>query len=136
MKFMENPKWYWLRWIGILPLACLAYILGYLLLILMNWLSIKFYSDSNGDGGWISLYVWPVTAIGAASYYFVFLGTHIAPNNKKTVALILLIILCMVSGAAVMGIFITRNWSIVFAAIAQIVGGAIAYHNDGNDFDN
>ena len=78
----------------------------------------------------MSLYFWPVFATGAASYYFVFLGTHTAPNNKKTIALILLILLCMLSGAACMGMFITRSYSIVFAAIVQIVGGVIAYNND------
>ena len=119
-----------LRWIGILPASCIAYVLGYLLLMLMNWIGTRFYVSSDGDGGWMSLYIWPLIATGAASFYFVTLGAAIAPSNKKTVALILMILLCVVSGICFFSLTITRNYSIIAPAIAQIIGGVLAYNSD------
>lgn len=127
MKFMENPKWYWLRWIGILPVACIVYVAGYMLLMLLNWLTVKFYVDSDGDGGWMNLYVWPIFATGAAGFYFVTVGATLAPNNKKTVALILMILMCIISGAAFLGVLITKSYFGILEGIAQIVGSVIAY---------
>ena len=119
-----------LRWVGILPVACIVYVVGYFLLMAINWLTVKFYIDSDGDGGWMNLYVWPVIATGAAGYYFVIAGAMLAPNNKKSVALILLIIICVLSGAAFLGVAITRSYSVIFAGIAQIVGAIIAYQSN------
>lgn len=75
---MDNPKYYWLRWIGVLPAAILSYVLGYAVLIIMNWLSVKIHIRSDGDGGWMSVYVWPIIATGVASK-----GEHAAHGNNS-----------------------------------------------------
>lgn len=118
-----------LRWIGVLPVACLVYVLGYFVLMGINWLTVKFYIDTDGDGGWMNIYLWPIIATGVAGFYFVTAGSLLAPNNRKSVALVLMILICVLSGAAFLGVAITRSYSVIFAGIAQIVGAIISYQS-------
>lgn len=119
------------RWIGVLPAACVAYVLAYFLLMLINWISVKFYISSDGDGGWMNIYVFPIIASGAAGFYFVILGSLVAPLYHKQVRLVLLILICLVSGFILFSLlYFKDNYIMIFHSISQIVGAVIAYNQD------
>lgn len=119
-----------LRWVSVLPAAVIAYLLSYWLLLILNWLSVRLYFSSDSDGGWMSLYVWPVIAYGVAGYYFVSFGSYAAPSNKNTVKLILMILATLISGASLVWLIRMQQYGEIVGAIAQIVGAVIAFKND------
>ena len=97
---MNSTKYYWLRWIGVLPASIIAYLIAYNLLNLLALFNKYFYGMSND--GWYALYIVPVIASGMAGYAFIFFGAFMAPYYKKYVGITLLILLALLTGGAIL----------------------------------
>lgn len=122
-----------LRWIAILPAATVSYVFGYLFLIFTNWLLIKFYFTTNGDGGYFTEYLMPLIATGISSYFFIVIGTAVAPSKKSNVALILTILIsafsCFIFFISIVNL---KNYVAAFASIAQLIGALYGYSKHKN----
>lgn len=122
----------WLRWIGILPASVACYFLAYALVKLIDLLRGKY---DEGSDSFVHLFI-PAIASGMAAYYFVFVGTHLAPFYKKIVAQILMIIVVLISG---MGAFLLIayqfKWDLLLETLGQIAGAVVAF-NQSKELEN
>ena len=124
--YFESPKSYWLRWGGILPSAIVAYVVGHAFFKIIV-LFPALWSNNISDM-WYMVYVLPAIAGGIAGYYFVYIGSMVAPNYKKTTGLILLVLLGMFCGAIIMIlIFQTLNIPTALEVTGNIIGAFLAY---------
>ncbi|RYE57173.1 MAG: hypothetical protein EOP48_06400 [Sphingobacteriales bacterium] len=122
---MNNPKLYWLRWVGILPCAVVCYLIAFFSVKLYDFIFLR---AEAGDINLLHLIV-PGLASGIAGYFFVYIGTAIAPNYRKIVALILMIIAVLVSGMGAFILIIYRfDWQVLLETLGQVVGAAIAFY--------
>lgn len=128
---MNNTKYYWLRWIGVLPASIIAYLIAYNVLRLLSILSSLF--EGRSQDGWYNLYIVPVVASAVAGYVFVSWGVFMAPIHKKHTGIGLLILMTLLIGGA---IFIeltqTRVRGIV-ELIASLVGTIVGYFSIEED---
>lgn len=128
---LEKPSYYWLRWIGVLPASVACYFLGYAIMKLSD-----LFWNRNDEGAY-SLFHWfiPCIASGVAAFYFVSVGTLVAPFHKKIVSQILMILVVLVSG---MGVFLLIayqfKWDLLLETLGQIAGAVIAF-NQSNQID-
>lgn len=120
-------KWpSWIRWLLFLPAALIVPIVFYLIQsFFTNW-----YLDIGPNAFYLVILRGVIYGAG-----FVYVGSLVAPNHQKVVAIILLILLSMIYGASIFYSVITKAQftDIVESVLTLISGGYITYsifHND------
>ena len=78
------------------------------------------------DPKWIKVNIIPLLGTAMSGFLFVFIGSIVAPNYNKTVGITLLVIIGIVSGIAIGFYFTTRDTPIIYHAISQLIGAALA----------
>lgn len=119
MKFMENPKWYWLRWIGIIPSAIVMSCIVYLIILYIN----RFYSDPES---WNMLYVAPLIASFGSGVGFIGAAKYIAPSYKDRVSIMLLMLILVCTGFELFLVIENQDYfhfsKYVLSALGAILG--------------
>lgn len=107
---------YWIRWILFIPGAFLGSYVVHVIVIFVNRTSMI-----NPDSFFGMLFILPAASL-AMGASFVYLGTYIAPEKKKTVALVLGGMLLIITGFLLFpAIMMVDVWSIV-GAVAMNIG--------------
>lgn len=90
-----------LRWVAVLPAAVGAYLLTTAVFLLLAYFRL-WLTGSDGVLGKASLWVieniFPVLNDFFSSNALIFTGANIAPSNKKTTALVLMVLFMLVQG--------------------------------------
>jgi hypothetical protein len=122
---MENVKNFF-RWLAVLPGAIIALILSYAVVRLFIGISNWFVGVSQD-----SFYM-KITEIGIAGlsgYYFVYIGSKIAPSNKKTVAYVLTGIIFLLGGMTIMFDLQQSRYYEAIASAATAIGGMVLLYS-------
>lgn len=128
---MTPLKHAWLRWLGVLPVAIIAYLIAYNLLRLLSLLGNLL--EGNSPNGWYNLYIVPVIAAGVAGYAYINSGVSIAPLYKKETGLILVVLMALITGAALLiELGHTRIMGILELS-ASLVGTVIGYFSSNEE---
>lgn len=115
---MNKYKWFWLRWIGVLPVAVVCY------LLIIGLLNIQ--ASFSWLGGKNILF--SGIASGLAAFFFVFLGAYVAPTHHKKVALILLVTIgCFICVSIYQLLENSFTWELCIEIIGQIIGAISAF---------
>ena len=115
-----------LRWITFVPAAFLSAWLVYAATVLLNRLSISM-AGADPDGFLNKVLVTCVSyaVMGAA---FVYVGSRIAPGNRKVVAFSLTLVGVLIAGAATFASAVQRDlWSVAGSICMALGSGAVAY---------
>lgn len=120
-----------LKWIGILPIAIISYILGYLLFYFLGIISFKwglFFLPNSILDAINTIWTYIATA-GISAGVAVYLGSVVAPSGKRIVSVVLATILCSLLIISVM-IYIQKYETISMAlgiagCIASFIGAII-----------
>lgn len=119
MTLFDNPKNYWLRWLGLLPIAFLTAFLINLVYSLM--MALSFHGTV-----FEKLLSYVIPYVGSA-FGFVFSGSIVAPHHKRKSAFALLVIFLLLT----CGVFIFNlsndDLSQIAPNISMVVGSALAY---------
>ena len=94
-----NKTVYWLRWVGVLPVAVAAYIVIQLIVIIGNLIT-----------GLPDFYMQLFNSI-AASYCFVYAGARTAPRYPFVVAVTLTVIFAILNSSVLTLAFISHRYS-------------------------
>lgn len=124
-SFWENPKYYWFRWLILLPSIILAYC--FLFRIINGVLSYVFSNVFTVDPeSFIHTLFKPFFTWFLAIISTIGLAEFIPPTNKKSVALIVSSILLVYQGIVIFALII--NWdgtiyvySVLLGVLAQII---------------
>lgn len=115
---------YWLRWILFIPVAVLAAVLSYPIIVLLNVLLSPFGNNI------LSKYI--VILIGSVfkGFVFVWTGAVFAPRNQFVISIILMIIVGILIGILILSkIFysdiMNRPWLEALSAYLSVMVGAI-----------
>ena len=124
MLIATNPKFYWLRWIAVLPAAVVAYFVVYYLFWFFAYVA-SFFSDQT----WWDWIFKTTLGTGVGGAAFVFIGAAVAPLHQKYVAFALMIIVILICGFTTFALIFAPNthWESWLQVIAQLVGAIIAY---------
>ena len=129
-KFFESMIGKFLRWLAVIPGACLALILVPLLMELV----LLFAGPYGTNESFLSSIFRPLIVSGIGSWAFVYIGSYIAPLYKRVVSIILCIILISLFLLIVLGIIKNdllwangtyEGWLLIAAILALIVGSII-----------
>jgi ABC-type iron transport system FetAB permease component len=120
MKFMENPKWYWLRWIGIFPSAIIMSCVAYLIIEFVN----RFYSDPDS---WNMTFFTPLLASLISGIAFTGTAKYIAPSYKDVVSIVFIAIFILIAGCSLMLTLQNKDY-FKFSKYVLSVVGAIFGH--------
>lgn len=124
MNFWSNPKWYWLRWVLVLPVALLANILTGLFFNLLVSLSNWYIGGSESSP---HIYIGKCVAGAIGGYWCISYGTLTAPTHRKQTALILMVIFILITGMAILSQIQQKNWGDLFITIISIGGIVSGY---------
>jgi hypothetical protein len=114
---------YWVRWVLFIPGALVGAVVVHILYMLINRLGMSMYW-MNPDSLFAKLFLVPA-ASGLMGASFVYIGTYIAPEKKKLVAVILGGVLLVLSGFLLFpAIWTVDLWAIV-ADVAMNIGSVI-----------
>ena len=119
MDKYNTKTWKVIRWIGVLPSAAI----GMFGIPIIVYVIFHFMLDMKSDA-----YVLGVITALSSGIACIVLGVEVAPNNKKTVAFILLILVILLGGATFYIIF--KQTKYIFDTIklcASLIGSIIAY---------
>lgn len=119
MKFWSNPKWYWVRWVLLLPLAFIAYTLVGLLFNVMFSMSMWFIGGSD-DSPYI--YVGKCISSVVACYNFIIWGALCAPSYRKYTALVLMILMVLFTGMVCFALAQQKQWGDFTISIVGVIG--------------
>jgi hypothetical protein len=114
----------WLRWILLLPIASITYLLINVIIILLNEFTLP-----NSVTNSIIYNIWlRIAADGIATYSFVWLGAKIAPKIDFVISIILSVLIIIGSFLAItLGYEISLSTiEILFSILATIVGSLAA----------
>lgn len=112
------------RWAAVLPAAIVALFISSILVYAIIKLSTFMYNDIPI----LDKILHDVLKNGIASYYFVVIGSMVAPSHKVTTALILTVIFSTICGASLfIANFITKDYYSNLAVISGIAGAIIGY---------
>lgn len=120
--FLERTAW--VRWVGVLPVALISLILSEFLFRLMYWVSSRFSGDWTG---WMQDYIAPVISSGVGGYFYIIVGTTIAPYYKKYTGLILMLLLTAFTGILIFASAFAGKYLNMIQFISVLVGMIIAY---------
>lgn len=118
---MEGFKKF-LRWLAVLPGAIVALILSYAIIKLFMMLSNWFVGISS-DSPYMKLA--EIFVSGLSGYYFVYIGSKIAPSSRKEVAYALTGIIFLVGGAIVFNDILRAEYYNAVASAATAIGGMV-----------
>ncbi|MBU1180314.1 hypothetical protein KJ885_05200 [Patescibacteria group bacterium] len=114
-----------LLWITVIPASLAGMILASLLWRIIHILTTARYLDLNS---WFNIIMVEVVSNIIAGAVFVFIGYKIAPNNKKTVAIILVALLIVLAGSSFFIVnFITKEYFTNIGIISAIFGSIVCY---------
>jgi len=113
-----------LRWIALLPASALGSLLVYVVFVFLN----KTIPFTGNDTIWnYAIEFIGHAMMGAA---FVLIGICIAPSRRKSCAIVLFAIACVVSGASLaFGIMSDYPWKDYVGMLCTILGAGHAYFN-------
>lgn len=119
---MERGNFYWIRWIGILPLSIFG---GIIVTFPIHW--ILFQTLSGGEDPFITPYPeWPEKLIQPfiTAFVFIWISFKIAPQFQFKVAFLFAIIWVFIAGG---GFFlsISNDHSISILTILPIISGVL-----------
>jgi hypothetical protein len=123
-SIMNNTKLNWIKWIGVIPAAFGAYALSLLVVALISLLN---HTDDK-----FSLMFWfqkivPIVANAVGGYYFIIVGTTVAPNYKKITGLILLLIIVLISGILIYLLVMSKEYFKLAMSVAMVISATFAY---------
>jgi hypothetical protein len=123
-----------LRWLGFVPGAFIAAWLAWLLIFFGNKVSM-WMMGINPDGFINKLFI-EVISNGAMGAAFVYIGSRIAPVNRKVVAYILAVIAMLIAGFLAFPAIVQQNWWAVVGVIAMAGGaGLVVYQVAEGELD-
>ncbi len=120
MVVKDNPNLYWLRWIAILPASIATYLLGYAATMIFGYV-VRYFSDHDGFQ-WLNHIMFPLIASGVAGYYYIIVGTDLAPYHKKIVATVLTTIMFIYLILCCIWVFDQKDWRTGIEVIGTVVG--------------
>lgn len=115
----------WLRWLGVLPISIIVYLLAYALMKVFGLVSAYF--GPGDDFEWVFNYSVPVFATGAAGYYYLKSGIIIAPNHKKQVAITLIVIMVLFMIFSILLAVSLKHWKTLLEVAGTIIGLVLSY---------
>lgn len=123
---MDNQKYYWLRWIILLPACASIYIVA------LEGLTIIFtyMRGIDMEPGEYSLFnlMAPGLAAIIAAFGCIKTGALLAPIYKKQTALILLILISIITGIGIVVLLMKgMDFKLLLIIIGQTVGGFATY---------
>lgn len=128
IKFLDNPRNYWIRWIALLPLSIISLLLVFSLFSLINYLSAKFYFGNNSDS-WMVLYIYPITSSYLSGAAYILTGEVVAPSFKRNSCIILLVILSIILGVSFVGTIAKQEYKVLINGAAQLIGALVTFIN-------
>lgn len=120
MTFWDNRKWYWVRWILVLPSSIFMVFLVSFLFLYMPYSDSKMF-DVGDKIGWSS-FIFTING-----YWFIVSGSKVAPVHKKKTALILIGLFYFLIGIILLVKIQLRNWDSLIIAAISIIGVIIGY---------
>ncbi|MEE1944250.1 hypothetical protein VRU48_03965 [Pedobacter sp. KR3-3] len=131
VKFFQQPRNYWLRWVLLLPIVVVTYVLISPLVKIIFELPMFLIEF----GPWYKRFVVAAVAGFATGNGSIGIVPLIAPKAKKASALVFLIILCISIGAVMFTGYTNSEYSPITENIACLFGALACYSNidkDGN----
>jgi hypothetical protein len=120
----DNPDNYWIRWLLLLPCAVFGY--GFILTVLQSLFAYREFAS------WVINYIRSPIISFLGSVVFILIGVLIAPKSKKTVGLILLVIIVMISSFDLYTAIQTQFHYRIVRVVSGLLGGLIAYKTAEN----
>lgn len=114
-----------LKWITILPASLAVLFVVPYLFYCIQWIGVKYMG--GGEDGILLKYITPVIGNLLAGYYYIKSGHAIAPSNKKTVSLILFIIVLLISGCLFFVNIMQKEYLMTIESIAVVICSSIAF---------
>jgi hypothetical protein len=125
MSFIVNPKWNWLRWVLIVPVALISWLL---VEILVNFFSLlnAWFIGASPDSPY--LIVAKILAAAFGGFYFVFGGSMTAPNKNRLVAILLFIILLLIGVTLIIINLINKSYEPAVLGLSYVIGGGFSVY--------
>lgn len=113
-----------LLWIAVLPAAILGMILAYGLWRIIHYISAAArFVDTDS---WINIVFTDIMSNSIAGAAFVYIGSRVAPTDRKIVAIVLTGLLLVVSGSSLFIVnFMTRDYASNLGIICGNIGSII-----------
>jgi hypothetical protein len=96
--YFESPKSYWLRWVGVLPIAIIVFVIVSPI-VKLGWDITLYFGITFGSAEFIKRYIVAFIAGYFTGNAFIAVGVIIAPQYKSGTALVLLILMVLSLGA-------------------------------------
>lgn len=125
MTFWSNPKWYWVRWILVLPTSIFGVLLASFLAFLIPYFIQEQISLLGDD--WSNSLMWKSLVVMADGYWFIALGSKVAPAHKKRTALVLIVLFYLLIGILLFTQIQLRNWGNLIITVISIIGVFTGY---------
>lgn len=135
--YFNSPKSSWLRWLGLLPIAVIAYLIVSPLVktigdLIQMWNEIDNMDRPTRFGDLITRYIVTFVAGVLSSEIFIYVGVFIAPKFKKQTAFVFMILMLLI---AVVGIYLgylgydpnPRQYSAMAENIGILLGAIHGY---------
>lgn len=124
------------RWILFSPAAVIAAYIGSLLFKTIDKIPFLSYFLAD-DSLFYKIFDFPVAGI-SSGFLFIYVGTGIAPSNKKTVSLILLIVICLISIMSSWQIIASKNkdYMLIVLAAFMTLSSFVTYLNIESLFED
>ena len=124
---MNNTKYNWLKWIGILPISLFAGAVSFYLISLINSINLFFWVGDKLSMFYLLHYLIPLIANCFGAYFYIIAGTSLAPYYKKKTGLILFILLLIVTLFGFIMSIIRKEYSEMILSIGIIITSFYAY---------
>lgn len=109
-----------MRWILVLPLSFLGFILSFGLWKIIHNITAYGYIDPNS---WLNIFYIEIVSNFIAEAVFVYIGFKVAPTHQKITAIVLTILLFLISAISLFIVnFITKDHFSSIGIISGIVG--------------
>lgn len=116
-----NTKlWKTIRWIGILPVAILAYVLSYLFF----QFAYSLFADNDSL---FEKYLIAIISSATSGFIYILAGSFVAPSNKITVSLTLLILVLLLAGVEIFIDIFNKRYFELFELVVSLIGSTAGY---------
>ena len=96
-NYMLSPKQKdTLRWIALPFATIIGSFLGCIILVLLQWFSMKMFADVS-ENGWYARYVMPFLSSVFFGYFFAIISLEVAPRSKVIAATVMVTLLGVIS---------------------------------------
>ena len=124
---MNNTKYDWLKWIGILPVSIFTYAVSFYVINLINSITSFFWDGDKFSMFYLLQYLIPLVANCFGAYFYIISGSSLAPNYKKKTGLILFILLLIITLFGIIMSIIRKEYSDLLLAIGTIISSFYAF---------